>query len=200
MNNGLLSGSGRRSASRPVKVWDGSQYRYVRNHALFVDPTGGNNPATVAGGRSKTGDLWLKPPPRELAYADQSAAVTGIAGSETDITGLSITFTITAAMLADYPVVEVVADLPYVFSATAAVNGSMNMTDGSNVQKKAGLLSMYASGAFSSPGHLVERISAAGTYTRKIRVVRASGTGTMSVGLAATPTTFGSIVARQVAQ
>jgi hypothetical protein len=190
-------GAGLRTVN--AKVWDGSAYTTDTDVLLFVDPTGGHDPATASGGRSATGDLWLKPPPKELAHNAQSAAVTGIT-TETDITGATISFTVTAEQLVDYPVVIVEAMLCWVFSATAAANGSMVITDNSNVAKKYNLLTMYASGAHSTGGVIQERITAAGSYTRKLRVSRSTGTGTISVGLAATASTFGHIRAFQVAQ
>lgn len=139
-----------------------------------------NNGLLLGSGRKIPQPLLLTP--KELAYASGTAAQSGIT-TVTDITGLTITFTVGQFA------VEVELFVPYVLSATAAVNGDVQIADNANAVTAYGLISMYASGAYTAPGRAVERITTPGTYTRKGRIERLSGTGTISVSAGVSTTT-----------
>lgn len=124
------------------------------------------------------------PGPRELARAvGPTTAQTGIT-TVTDVSQLTISFTV-----ASYPV-EVEAFLPWVVaSAAGQANGDMQITDNANTIKAYGLVSMYAASAFSAPGRAVERIVTPGSYVRKVRIERVTGTGTIGVAAAGSEAT-----------
>lgn len=126
---------------------------------------------------------------RELGYASSTAVQTGIAGTATDITSLSITFDVGARP------VYVMAHLPYTFPVTSGGAFNTFITDAANTTKGIGGMSYDAASAVRQI-NVVERINTPGTYTRKVRVIRASGTGTLTVGFNAnTPATIRAIEA-----
>lgn len=116
---------------------------------------------------------------RELAYAESSVVQSGLTTVETDITNLSITFTVT-----NRPVyVEVF--LPYLLAVTNSVTASVKLTDEANVLKR--LVPVTLGGAsYFGEAFLRARIATPGTYTRKARIVRVLGTGSITVNADAT--------------
>lgn len=116
-----------------------------------------------------------------LARASATAQQTGIT-SATDITGLSITFTVT-----NKPV-TVRAEVPYAFNDTALGQVQLQITDAANTITAVDLQKCATA---SDPIHLVaeEEITAPGTYTRKVRIARATASGTITALLNGSITT-----------
>lgn len=109
---------------------------------------------------------------REIAVAESTTYQTGMTGAPTDITGLSITFTVI-----DRPV-YVEAELPWVQCSAAAGAVVIVLADAANVDKRWSPKLNVASELFAL--RVAERISTPGTYTRKVRIWRTSGTVTFS--------------------
>ncbi len=117
---------------------------------------------------------------RELQSATKTdAPMTSIGAAVTDITNLaSITFDVLAGWI-----VEVELDLPWCSVNAANLTMTGYITDASNNVKN--LAASARSVASGSVGQItvVERISAAGTYTRKGRIVSTAATsGTIQAG------------------
>lgn len=125
---------------------------------------------------------------RELASAVSTTNQTGIS-TVTDLTGLTITFTVGAR-----PVV-VEAYLPYLFSATLASKPTVTITDENNVIKRSATLDLALNSG--EPAYVRERISVAGTYTRKVRLLRTSGSGTLNNNVSGDTTYVSSIRATE---
>lgn len=149
--------------------------------ALGDDPNFAATMTTALAGKQASGDYVTATQfeagssGRELAYAAGSAtAQTGIS-TITDVTGLTVTFTVRAAHPA-----YVFAELPDVSVATAASTGRMSITDEAN-DPKARTRAGFDLTNTAREMHAMERITAAGTYTRKVRLERTAGSGTLSV-------------------
>lgn len=112
------------------------------------------------------------PSGRELAVAESTVAQQNIT-AVTDLTGLSISFTV-----ASRPVyVEVL--LPWVNISSAAATGSASIADASNNPIR------YTAFGESIQGYtfgvqIWERISTPGSYTRKVRIQRTGSTGVIA--------------------
>jgi hypothetical protein len=125
--------------------------------------------------------------PRELARAVTATAQTGIS-TVTDLNNLSITFTV------DKYAVEVELWLPWTYSSTGLVNGVGTIYDTPGAVNKAQSLFNHPAGGAYAPVRTIERITTPGTYTRKGRIERASGTGTINVSLAGAESTTGGYI------
>lgn len=125
---------------------------------------------------------------RELAYAESNVAQTGITTTATDLTNLSITFTVTSRP------VHVEVDTPIVFSSTSGTIFVLTITDENNVIKRSAV-SMIAAANASITARVRERITTPGTYTRKARIVRSAGAGTVNNNFDAN--TYSTIIATE---
>lgn len=116
--------------------------------------------------------------PRELARSQMTTAQSGIT-TVTDLQNCSIGFTVVS-----YPV-DVILGAPWVAaSAAGQANAHIEIYDTTNSAiKQYALASMYAASAYSTTPIAVERITTPGPYVRKGRIVRDTGTGTLSVGV-----------------
>lgn len=112
------------------------------------------------------------PSGRELDYASSTVSQSGIAGTATDLTGLSITFDVV-----NRPV-YVELELPWVTASAAAGAASAIIADAAGVIKRYGIRGFSASEAQTI--RCIERITTPGTYTRKAQLQRASGTATFA--------------------
>lgn len=114
---------------------------------------------------------------RIIAHVESDATQSGIT-TAVDITALTLSnFVVSSTAL-------VILDCPYTFGSVDGQNYQVSITDGSNVQKNA------APATASGVNHLAalqcaERITSAGTYTRKGRAARIGGTGSCGVGAGA---------------
>lgn len=115
------------------------------------------------------------PSGRELAYAGSSQSVTISDGTEVDLAGLSITFTVGSRP------VYVEARLPWVSQSVAGNSCSIIITDAANNHTAVSSVTAPTVGGIGSP-ECSERIDTPGTYTRKVRVQRI-GSGDMAIGL-----------------
>src|ERR1044071_10423548 len=112
----------------------------------------------------------LGPSGKELAYAEVSTEQSGIGGTLTDITGLTITFTVGTRP------VHVESYSPVVYASAAPTNILLCICDGAGTVKKQ--TGFYFNNTLDSRFVIVrERITAAGTYTRKLRAYRNVGSG-----------------------
>lgn len=115
---------------------------------------------------------------RELDSAESDAVQTGIT-TVTDLTGLSITFTVGARP------VWVTLDLPYVLVTAAGAIAQAQITDAAGTVARAA--SFRAAIVNHSGGVRVrERIATPGTYTRKARLALIFGTGSCTNNFDAT--------------
>lgn len=132
--------------------------------------------------------------PRELArVTGPTTAQTGIS-TVTDINQLIATFTV-----ATYPV-DVILEPPFMWCSTGNVNGEISLTDNSNVVKRQMPMATSGAGVYSPGQSIIERITTPGTYTRKARTFRDTGTGTINVAIAgAEATTYGILRVVEVA-
>lgn len=121
--------------------------------------------------------------PRELAVVRSTAQLTGVT-TVTDFTGFAIAFTVT-----DFPVL-VEGFCPYAFSTVDQDSVTLRIADELNTIIEDGLTHIAkASGVVQL--RVTERITVAGAYSRKLRVLRSTGTGTASFGSGlATTTSF----------
>jgi hypothetical protein len=112
---------------------------------------------------------------RELASAESTVRQTLIS-TATALTGLSITFTVGSRP------VWVEVDLPWMAVTLAGTVFAVEICDttsGSGGWKQLAAYTCARDGQ-QMVGHAVERISAAGTYTRQVRLERTGGTGTIA--------------------
>lgn len=146
----------------------------------YPNPTFASDMATQAELDAHAADLALHSSGRELAYASSTVQQTGIS-SATDLTGLSITFTVGSRP------VDVELWLPWVQCTDSGATAAGLITTLTNTQTAAGGTTSPAASAIIQIG-CTERITAPGTYDRKARLFRASGTGTLTnnSGLATT--------------
>jgi hypothetical protein len=130
------------------------------------------DPATQTELDSHAADLTLHSSGRELAYASSTVAQTGITNTATDLTGLSITFTVGSRP------VDVELVLPWVTATAAAAVPAGVISDLSDTQMAVGA---FTSAAASGIGQIrcIERLTTPGSYNRKGRLFRAGGTGTV---------------------
>lgn len=149
--------------------------------ALGDDPNFATTMTTALAGKQASGDyvtatqLEAGESGRELAYVAGSAtAQTGIS-TITDVTSLSVTFTVRA----NHPA-YVHAELPDVSVASAASTARMSITDEANDPKARSRAGFDLTNT-AREMHAMERITAAGTYIRKVRLERTAGSGTLSV-------------------
>lgn len=115
---------------------------------------------------------WLRvaeEPVRAEAIASQTGITTAV-----DITGLSVTFTVGSTPW----VVE--GFVPYIVAATAVVTMALNIADAANTTIRSAAQTIGASGQ-AAHMRVEERISTPGTYTRKLRIARTGGTGTIGI-------------------
>jgi hypothetical protein len=109
----------------------------------------------------------------EPVRAETTVAQTGITAA-TDITNLSVTFTVGATPW----VVE--GFIPYIVAAANLVTAALNIADAANTTMRSSAQSIPASGQ-AAHMRAEERISTPGTYTRKLRIARTGGTGTIGI-------------------
>ena len=109
-----------------------------------------------------------------LDEAETTVAQSGITGTAVDLTGLSITFTVTTRPV----LVEV--HLPWLTTSAATTNAWVSITDEANAVKSTASASLAVASAIASIT-VQERITAPGTYTRKVRLQK-SGTGNVGNG------------------
>jgi hypothetical protein len=124
---------------------------------------------------TKVGDgvtAWNLNPPLRVR-AETTVAQTGITAA-TDITNLSVTFTVGATPW----VVE--GFIPYIVAAANLVTAALNIADAANTTMRSSAQSIPASGQ-AAHMRAEERISTPGTYTRKLRIARTGGTGTIGI-------------------
>lgn len=164
--------------------------RYVRAVATIA----GTNPSFTfsanvnAAGGATAGGVTLEeylaqgPSGRELASVQSAVVQAALGAGPTDITGLSITFTVGARP------VWVHAYLPYVASNAATSMYNLSVTDAAGTVQE-GVNTTFAASVFLGVS-VWERISTPGTYTRKVRAARVLGTGTITVNFDATTTAF----------
>lgn len=118
---------------------------------------------------------------KQLAYVESTLQQTGIGTALTDITNLTVTFTVGARP------VDVEAVLPYV-QISAAMTVIATIRDENNVDKAHTAAGGTAASQFVGGLRVIEQISTPGTYTRKLSVQRFGGSGTITVGVGgATP-------------
>ena len=113
------------------------------------------------------------PSGRELAVAESTVQQTGIT-SITDLTGMSITFTVGTRP------VWVEVECPVVGLTTVGAAAILTISDGANVSKRSAAIYCAVANE-TKPVTVKERISTPGEYTRKVRLAR-SGAGTASNG------------------
>lgn len=126
----------------------------------------------IGDGETAWNDLpWLRvaeEPVRASATAQQAGITT-----EVDVTGLSVGFEV-----GDTPwIVE--ANIPYALAVTNSIAATLRITDAANTVKSAISMTLVAAAAGSL--RCEERITTPGTYTRKARVLRSNGSGTLTV-------------------
>lgn len=111
---------------------------------------------------------------RLIAHAETNhASQTSTSSTYADITNLTLSnFVVSSAAL-------VVADIAYLSATSNSATVGVAITDGSDT-KKAERWFTFASGSAGAVT-FSERIAAGGTYTRKARFARISGTGTANV-------------------
>lgn len=118
---------------------------------------------------------------RRLARATSTTTQTGIT-TVVDLTGVSITFTVTQRDIAGgLYACYVEAEPGWLYGATAALIGLTAITDESGNSKDSKTIASAVTGSYSAPPFHREVITAAGTYTRKLRIAKqGGGTGTWS--------------------
>ncbi len=121
--------------------------------------------------------------PRLLDRAENAAtAQTGVT-TVTDLSGLAVSFTVT-----DYPV-EVVLDCPLVYGGNANDMTTVLIADAANSSKSEASVT-HTSAAGVAQLRAVERITTPGSYQRKGRIRRNSGTGSANTLPTATTVFF----------
>lgn len=120
----------------------------------------------------------------ELAYAENTSSVTGIAAAGGDVTGLTITFTV-----GDRPVVVEVV-LPLVGQVTSAAQPTFYIADASNnLKSRSAAGASIAAGGGAAIAPIKERIPAnTGSVTRKVRATSSAGTVSVFASTAAADT------------
>lgn len=117
---------------------------------------------------------------RRLIRSSSTVAQTGIS-TVTDFTGLTVIFTVTADMLDGGNYACYVDAVPgWIFGATSTYNGWVGITDDLNVVKDSKLIMTATTGGYCPAPLMREVITTPGSYIRKVRAARATGTGTIS--------------------
>jgi hypothetical protein len=111
---------------------------------------------------------------RILAHVESDATQSGIT-TITDVTAMVLTdFVITNSAL-------VFGELQFTAASAVPTAGLVTLTDGANTVIANGGM-FWNNTVEVGPQRVSERITTPGTYTRKLRVQRTSGTGTMTIG------------------
>lgn len=113
--------------------------------------------------------------PKRLALASSTVQQTGLSTPATDLTGLSVSFTVT-----DYPV-EVELYCPWIVMTGSGGGGWIIISDLSNNATAHALWSVYVTTLYTMC-IAKELITVPGSYSRKGRIERVSGTGTIDFG------------------
>lgn len=129
-------------------------------------------------------DLTLHSSGREMGYASTTAQQTNATTSQTNFTGLEITFTVVSR-----PVL-VEGYLSWVTGSAASTCG-LALRDGSDTNLYFAAIPLAATTTIGS-GIVRERLTTPGTYTRRMSFARSAGTGTVTA-LLGTATAFASL-------
>lgn len=112
-----------------------------------------------------------------LDIATSTVAQTNITTAPIELTGLSITFTVGTRP------VEVELYLPFAYGNTANVAGRASIADASGTEIRSTLVTPSGVNTVDKATVVKERITAAGTYTRRGRFGRNGGSGTFANGI-----------------
>lgn len=142
---------------------------------LVLDRAGGTFWLCIVAGTPGT---WVRlGGDRIIAEVESEAAQSGIT-TVTDITAMSLSnFVVSNKAF-------VILDLAYTFSNTSGQAYEASITDGSNAVKAKAPITCAAVNALN-PCLVTERIATPGTYTRKGRIARIGGSGTVGVNAGA---------------
>lgn len=157
---------------------------------LATDDTGGTAYRSDGTNWTAIGAGVSQPSGVELGYANYTGASMTFTNPAADITGCSITFTVGVRPVYVHSYVTLATN-----SNASPAQIILQVTDAANTEKSRDLMAELPTAAVS-PGHLEtwERITAAGSYTRKMRMGNNNQGGTVTVYGSGSGTQFATFI------